>query len=263
MEFDARSVPAHRLTKEKREIEARVSRRRGRPANDASHAVPEETVLDLAFETFAQRGFEGTTVRELAKRLGVSHNLLNVRFGTKDDLWRRAVDSRVARFGGPVFAAFDERGLDAESRLRLLVHRFCAWAAENPDFVGLSHAEGRRATWRLDYLVDLYIGPFKRQLDRLFAEVAAVRDMRALSSSAFMAMLVQGTGFYFASGAMLEAIGDGDELAPERVAARVDELTQFLIAGLLGHDAGAQAEAKEGAALQPPAPRISASSAAA
>ncbi len=210
-----------------------IVRRRGRPATDAAHAVSEERVLDLAFTAFAALGYEGTTVRELAKQLGVSHNLLNVRFGSKADLWRRAVDARVAQFGMPVFTAFDEDALDHEARLRLVVHRFCAWAADNPDFVGISYAEGRRATWRLDYLVDLYIRPFKERLDALFANVAAMRPIRSISSSAFMAMLVQGTGFYFASRPMLEQIGEAGEADPSQKQREVREFAEFLLAGLL------------------------------
>lgn len=215
-------------------VDAPGTRRRGRPPADAASAVPEERVLHLAFECFAEAGYEGTTVRDLAKRLGVSHNLLNVRFGSKADLWRKAVDWRVAKFGAPVFAVFELTDLDPESRLRLLVHRFCGWAAENPSFISVSHAEGRRSTWRLDYLVALYIQPFKQSLDALFDEVRDVRPMRAISSSAFMAMLVQGVGFYFASVPMLEALGVGQEADPESVPTRVAEFADTLLAGLLG-----------------------------
>lgn len=196
--------------------------------------MPEERVLHLAFESFAEFGYEGTTVRDLAKRLEVSHNLLNVRFGSKADLWRRAVDWRVARFGAPVFSVFERTDLEPEARLRLLVHRFCAWAAENPSFISISHAEGRRSTWRLDYLVALYIAPFKHSLDALFAQVEANRPMRAISSSAFMAMLVQGVGFYFASTPMLVALGVGEEADPQAVPQRVGEFADVLLAGLLG-----------------------------
>lgn len=222
------------MTKADPDEGAPIGRRRGRPPADAASAVPEERVLHLAFESFADLGYEGTTVRELAKRLGVSHNLLNVRFGSKADLWRRAVDWRVARFGAPVFSVFDRSDLDPESRLRLLVHRFCGWAAENPSFISISHAEGRRSTWRLDYLVALYIQPFKHSLDALFAQVLAIRPMQGISSSAFMAMLVQGVGFYFASTPMLEALGVGEEADPEAIPARVGEMADTLLAGLLG-----------------------------
>jgi AcrR family transcriptional regulator len=205
-------------------------RKRGRPALET--AVPEERVLDHAFERFAALGYEGTTLRELAKQLGVSHNLLNVRFGSKAELWRRAIDSRVARFGGPVFAAFDELPNDPEARLRLVVHRFCAWAAANPDWVGITHTEGRRATWRLVYIADLYIRPFKQSLDALFAEVAAIRPLRPVSTSAFMALLVEGAGFYFASRPLLDLIGDPGERGGGDVERRVAGLAEFLLGGL-------------------------------
>jgi AcrR family transcriptional regulator len=213
--------------------EPEVVRRRGRPASNAANAVPEQRVLDAAFAAFASLGYEGTTVRELAKQLGVSHNLLNVRFGAKADLWRRAVDARVAQVGAPVFMAFDEPSRDSVARLRLVVHRFCAWAADNPDFVGIAYAEGRRATWRLDYLVDAYIRPFKDRLEALFASVAGHHPMRPISSTAFMALLVQGAGFYFAARPMLEQIGEPWERDPGETSRQVRELAEFLLAGLL------------------------------
>ena len=214
-----------------------VPRRRGRPANDTASAVRETDVLDLAFSTFAERGYEGTTVRELAKILGVSHNLLNVRFGTKADLWRRAVDSRVSRVAPPVQRAFDAPGLDDHERLRALVHSFCQWAADNPDFVGLANAEGRRATWRIAYLVDAYILPFKLQLEALLARVAVDRPVRALPASALLVLLVQGVGNYFASVAMLERLGSAGEIKPGHAERQVRAFADFILAGLLASDA--------------------------
>ena len=62
---------------------------------------------------FAERGYDATTVRKLARDLGVSHNLLNVRFGLKANLWKAAVDWRMAEASTTVVAAFDGQG-DAE-----------------------------------------------------------------------------------------------------------------------------------------------------
>jgi TetR/AcrR family transcriptional regulator len=215
------------------EIEAPLARRRGRPAGNTKHVVSETVMLDAAFHAFATRGYEGTTVRELAKALGISHNLINVRFGSKADLWRRAVDAKVAHIAPPVFAAFDAPGLDDIARLRELVQRFCAWTVDNPEFVGLSHAEGRRDTWRIHYLVDAYILPFKDRLDALLSRVAAVRPVRPISTSAFMVMLVQGVGFYFSSRPMLECLGAADEILPQHIGRQVRLLADFILAGLL------------------------------
>jgi AcrR family transcriptional regulator len=217
-----------------------LSRRRGRPRADTLHAVPEARVLDLAFQTFARRGYEGTTLRALAKQLGVSHNLLNVRFGTKSSLWRRAVDARVAHAAPPVYAAFDAPGLNDEWRLRQFIHRFCRWAQENPELVGITNVECRHASWRLDYIVDGYLLPFKQRLDALMASVAAIRPLRPLSTPALMSMLVQGVGFYFASGPTLERIGAAHEIAAAHLDAQLTEFADFILAALLPaaiHDA--------------------------
>lgn len=210
-----------------------LSRRRGRPRADTLHAVPEARVLDLAFHAFARRGYEGTTLRSLAKQLGVSHNLLNVRFGTKSSLWRRAVDARVARAAPPVYAAFDAPGLDDEARLKQFVHRFCRWAEENPELVGITNVECRHASWRLDYIVDGYLLPFKQRLDGLMKGVATIRPVRPLSTPALMSLLVQGVGFYFASGPMLDRIGAAHEIAPSHLDAQVTMFADFILAALL------------------------------
>src|SRR5277367_6038067 len=210
-----------------------LSRRRGRPRADAAHAVPEAQVLDLAFRAFAREGYEGTTLRALAKQLGVSHNLLNVRFGTKASLWRHAVDARVARAAPPVYAAFDAPGLNDETRLRQFIHRFCRWALENPELVGITNVECRHASWRLDYIVDGYLLPFKQRLDDLMENVSATRPVRRLSTPALMSILVQGVGFYFASGPTLERIGAAHEIVAEQLDAQVGVFAEFILAGLL------------------------------
>jgi len=182
---------------------------------------------------FAQRGYEGTTLRALAKQLGVSHNLLNVRFGTKASLWRCTMDAQVSRAAVPVYGAFDAPGLDADSRLRQVIHRFCRWALENPELVGITNVECRHASWRLDYIADAYVLPFKRRLDVLLEEVGTARPPGSLSTPALMSLLVQGVGFYFASRPMLERIGADHEIAPEQLDEQVSRFANFILAALL------------------------------
>jgi TetR/AcrR family transcriptional regulator len=189
--------------------------------------------MDLAFEAFARQGYDGTTLRALAKELGVSHNLINVRFGTKSTLWRRAVDARVARAAPPVYAALDQPGVDDETRLRQFIHRFCHWAQENPELVGLTNVECRHPSWRLDYIVDGYLLPFKQRLDALMQRVARIRPVYPLSTPALMSLLVQGVGFYFASRPMLERIGAAHEIQDSHLEAQVTVFANFILGALL------------------------------
>ncbi len=208
------------------------ARRRGRPAHNAVHAMEEGVLLALAFQTFAERGYEGTTLRELAKQLGVSHNLINVRFGKKADLWKHAVDWRLGRASSLVTVAFDTDA-DPEARLRSLIHLFCHWATEHTDIVALTHVEGYRNTWRLDYIVLHFILPFKERLDSLIAEVAGTRPVSTLSTAGLMAMLVQGVGYFFGAVPLQQRLGAGSDVAPVNAPRQAELMADFLLAGLL------------------------------
>lgn len=210
----------------------RLPRTRGRPALNAAQAVDEDRLLALAFATFAERGYEGTTLRDLSKRLGVSHNLLNVRFGRKEDLWIRAVDWRMAQASPFVESAFDEPA-DAEARLRHLIQRFCLWASRNGDIVALTNGEGCRSTWRLDHIVEHFVRPFQRRLDSLLDAVRQQRPVHALSTAALMALLVQGVGYYFCAVPMQQRLGAGLEVDDAHAEAQADRLAAFLLAALL------------------------------
>jgi AcrR family transcriptional regulator len=208
------------------------TRRRGRPPQNGEAAVDQAYLLSRAFQTFAERGYEGTTLRELSKQLGVSHNLINVRFGKKADLWRRAVEWRLESASLEVASAFDEAA-DDETRLRHLIHRFCQWATHHPDIVGLTHVEGRRDTWRLDYIAERFIMPFKRRLDRLLEQLALQRPVTRISSAALMAILVQGVGYFFGAVPLQRRIGASDEVSVENASRQASLMAEFLLAGLL------------------------------
>jgi AcrR family transcriptional regulator len=207
-------------------------RRRGRPPQNGLGAVNETDLLSLAFRTFAERGYEGTTLRELSKQLGISHNLINVRFGKKVELWKRAVEWRLGSASLTVTPAFDEVA-DDETRLRHLIHRFCQWATEHPDIVGLTHVEGRRDTWRIDYIAERFIVPFKRRLDMLLERLAAQRPVANISTAALMAILVQGVGYFFSAVPLQCRIGAGEEVSPQNAPRQAALMADFLLAGLL------------------------------
>lgn len=204
-------------------------RRRGRPPSNSHQPVGEERLLALAFAHFAQQGYEATTVRELARRLGVSHNLLNVRFGLKQDLWKAAVDWRLASAARDVEPAFAKVGT-AEERLVDLVERFCQWAVVNSDIVAISYQEGQQASWRLDYIVGHFIRPFQAQLDRLIEEVRLSRPVAELSTGALMALLVHGVGAYFALRPLHDRLAVSGE--PGGPASQAHALARFIVGGL-------------------------------
>jgi len=120
--------------------EPAVARRpRGRPSREDGPVAPNDDMLPLALEAFADLGFEGASMRDLCRRLGVSHNLLHQRFGSKDRLWYAAVDHGFQALASDlvVSSEADEYEDDLE-RLRFLMIRWLEVMRAHPPWPGSS-----------------------------------------------------------------------------------------------------------------------------
>jgi TetR/AcrR family transcriptional regulator len=124
--------------------------------------VPAETeILAGGLAAFAELGYDGASVRELARRLGVSHNFINDRYGSKDQFWRAVIDrslvAQVARLG----AILNVAGDDELARLRNLVHAFHQANVAEPDLARILEHESTRGGERLEYVFQRYLVPVR------------------------------------------------------------------------------------------------------
>src|SRR5439155_4069703 len=95
-------------------------------------------VLAAARELFAERGFSGTTTREIAERAGVEETILFRNYGTKERLFQQAVAHPIEDFMNgyverwPVPTVAD---LDPEQMLRTFVESRYDLAESNRDLL--------------------------------------------------------------------------------------------------------------------------------
>jgi len=59
---------------------------------NAQQAGSRELVLEAAFETFAQYGYDGTTTRDISEHAGVNVSTLHYHWGDKEQLWLAVCD---------------------------------------------------------------------------------------------------------------------------------------------------------------------------
>lgn len=82
----------------------RPSTYRGTGACLGTDASPRERILEAAVAEFADRGYVRASLSRIARRAGVAKSLVLYYFGSKDDLYRAAVDRALQ----PVEAALEE-----------------------------------------------------------------------------------------------------------------------------------------------------------
>jgi AcrR family transcriptional regulator len=189
-------------------------------------------LLEAALSAFAERGYEGTSVRDLARQLGVSHYLVHHHYGSKWQLWKAALEHGLGSAGRDLFSLVESssREPDWEAANREGITGALLLFARRPAAARIMADESARGGPRLDFLFDRYIKPFARLLEELL-EGARRADARGseprIDPRAAMLFLFAGMTAPFALAPLAAKLG-GSRAAPEqdvtRFAATVSEL---------------------------------------
>ncbi|MFF7213755.1 TetR/AcrR family transcriptional regulator [Streptomyces sp. NPDC008238] len=218
------SVPANGAMDDTRD-----DRRRARsPQVDLSDAE----ILQRGLEAFAELGYSGASVRELAKRLGVNHNFINDRFGSKEKFWRAAVDHALR---APVqrLSTILDGDLDDVDKFKCVVRTFHSLAANMPHANRIISDESVFETDRLNYLYSEYTGRFVEKLEPLAQRLIASGRMPAMSMDVLFSALT-GPAVVMTQRQLVRRMYEEGEPQAEEWRPKTESLSEVVIRGLLG-----------------------------
>jgi TetR/AcrR family transcriptional regulator len=211
--------------------ETSEGKRTGRPkAQDAP--VTLERILDAAFRAFATYGYDGVAVRTLNRELGVSHNLLHQRFGSKQGLWYAAVDRAFSQQVSQLATGFDPALADPLDQLNHAIRRFVRYSAERPELLGLMNIEARVDGERLDYIYDNYVAPALAPLGRLLDHLHKHGRIRPISLRALFFLIAHGAAAPFTLAPLARRFDNTDPLDPNQVAQQAALTADVITSGL-------------------------------
>jgi TetR/AcrR family transcriptional regulator len=209
------------------------TRRRGRPTK-AEAPAPDDDVLSAALSAFATHGYAGVSVRTLSRELGVSHNLLHQRFGSKWLIWRAAVDWG---FGGLVreLEAAHREHVDPMDRLRSFIRAFVKVSATRPELLRIVDGESAQGSERLDYLCATYILPMATRFRPLLEQLIAEARIRPMPPETIYYMITSGGAALYASDAMTTRLFGPLPRTESDIDRHADAAADLLIGGLSLH----------------------------
>src|ERR1700716_907373 len=204
---------------------------RGRPkAEDAPAALDE--ILAAALRAFATHGYDGVFVRTLNRELGVSHNLIHQRFGSKQGLWYAAVDRAFSQQITQLATAFDPTLTDPLDQLNHAIRRFVRYSAERPELLGLMNIEARVDSERLDYIYDNYVAPALAPLGRLLDHLHKHGRIRPISLRVLFFLIAHGAAAPFTLAPLARHFDNTDPLDPNQVAKQAALTADVITSGL-------------------------------
>jgi AcrR family transcriptional regulator len=131
-----------------------------RAATSEERSDSRDLIVRAALRCFAEKGYDGSSTRDIATQAGVNQGLIPYYFGSKLKLWQAAVDLAFAELAAGLEATRADTSVTSErERVGLLLRNYVRFVARNPEFVRLMHEEGKRRGPRMRWLVDRHVKP--------------------------------------------------------------------------------------------------------
>ena len=189
--------------------------------------------MEAALEAFAEHGYDAMSVRELTRRLGVSHNLVHHYFGSKSDLWYAAVENSLGESTTEILTYLEASigNSDPLDCVRQLLHLTFKEAARRPAVLSIIANESGRGGERLDFLYERFLEPAIEITGR-FVEGARPQEICELDPM-FLALHVLSSASLLPGRLLLgAALGYSRSPSPEMLEAYSRSTADLMVNGL-------------------------------
>jgi TetR/AcrR family transcriptional regulator len=201
---------------------------------------PKSQILEAARRLFAQKGFEGTSVREIAAESEQNPAMISYYFGGKEGLYKAMLQSHLEKTLAGIQAIFSKDSIPHMSQevfteeLRSMVALVTALQLDNAEFTRIMH---RERVDNLPYSREIHeqmIGPVAEQIEEVFAAAKRSNVIRSdLDTRVFMGFLFEGVlGYLNVNQCGLKTMKGSFEFPRDRERF-IDFITQLLLGGVL------------------------------
>lgn len=136
--------------------------------------VTRAALLDAACDSFCARGYEATSLRDIARAVGVNHALIKYYFSDKESIWREAVSAILGQMTDRISAQLASApAADARSQFQNAVRAFVEFWSGNRNQARLIFWACIEDNDRMRWLSDTFL---KRYHDLVASRIRSWRE---------------------------------------------------------------------------------------
>jgi TetR/AcrR family transcriptional regulator len=192
----------------------------------------EDRIKEAARKVFLEKGFDGTTTRDIAKEAGVNSALMNYYFRSKEKLFDLVFEDLLRLFFQGMTDIINEP-IDLKEKIGKMVEHDFRMFKENASLSTFIHYEIHRDPERLLKAVPMCAVFTHSMVDEQLKEGVAAGTIRPIDSMHLLMLLVANVQFIFHSKAMTMKVwemteADFDAFSERHKQIVIEMITSFL-----------------------------------